>query len=108
MPTKIYGISRRFADTAITRIFDVPIEEETPAARVKQIGIMVLLDYMRAQNIEPTMTNIIEMAGVSRQAAFAITAPLVKRGLLIEESIPNSMGRGRATRLIINDRMFWK
>ncbi|MCO6181110.1 MarR family transcriptional regulator [Ciceribacter sp. RN22] len=94
--------SAEFSEAVIQQVLSESLDDETAAGRVKQIGLMAILDYMRANDIDPTVTNIIKITGLSRQAAFVLMEPLVRRGLLVEETVRNTQGRGRAKRFVID------
>lgn len=91
----------QFCDKVTSRIFDDPIEGETAASRVKQLGLMVLLRQMGKRNIETTVTNLMKTSGLSRPALFEIMPSLTRRGLVAEETVLNIQGRGRALRYVI-------
>lgn len=90
-----------FYEAVTARILENPLENETAASRLKQIGLMIILKQMADKNVETTVTKIIEMTGLSRPATFVLMKPLTDRGLLVEETVLNSQGRGRATRFVI-------
>lgn len=93
----------RFYDKITSRIFDAPLEGETAASRVKQLGLMVLLRQMDKRDIETTVTNLMKTSGLSRPALFEIMPLLTRRGLVAEETVLNVQGRGRALRYVIAD-----
>lgn len=101
MPSDKFGIETAFYDEVTKQIFGNPLHNETAASRIKQVGLMVLLRQMGNQKIETTVANIIKTTGLSRPAIFVIMKPLTDRGLLIEETILNVQGRGRATRFVM-------
>lgn len=105
MPSDKYWPEATFCETVANRIFDTPLPDETAASRVKQVGLMVLLRLMYNRKVETTVSNIVEASGLSRPAIFVIVKPLTDRGMLIEETVLNVEGRGRATRFTIDAKL---
>lgn len=95
-----------FPAAVMKHIMENPVEGETPAARLKQVGMMSVIYYLQIDGQETTVNNIIEYSGVSRSAFFEIIGPLLERKLLREESILNTGGRGRAFKFVIPDELF--
>jgi len=98
----------RVAFTAFTmkQILDNPLDGETPTSRMKQIGMINLIYQMQLTNIETTITNIMNISRLSRDAVYESTTPLLTRKLLLEEQVLNTAGRGRAYRLVIPEEIF--
>lgn len=88
-----------FNDAVIDEIFGQPQPDETPASRLKQVGLMMMLHRMQRQGVETTMPRTVAATGVSRAAATVILKPLLTRGTLIESRIRNVTGKGHAIRL---------
>lgn len=77
-------------------VLDNPLEDETPQSRLKQVGMMSIL-YIMHQGHQPlTLSNIVEITGLTRTGVTETVDPLVRRGLLTERFVKNSMGRGKA------------
>ncbi|MCA1409032.1 MarR family transcriptional regulator [Ensifer sp. IC3342] len=88
--------SLAFSAFIFHEIFDNPQEDETPQSRLKQIGMMSVLYIMNQGHQRLTLSNIIENTGLTRTGVTETIDPLVKRGLLTETFVKNSMGRGKA------------
>lgn len=88
------------------QILDNPLDGETPTSRMKQIGMINLIYQMQLTNIETTITNIMNISRLSRDAVYESTTPLLTRKLLLEEQVLNTAGRGRAYRLVIPEEIF--
>lgn len=88
-----------FNDTVIGLIFDQPQPDETPASRLKQVGLMIVLHQMKRQDIETTIPKMVSSTGVSRAAATVILEPLLRKGMLLETKVLNVTGKGHAIRL---------
>lgn len=61
---------------------------------------------MYLMNLDTTVRSIMETSKLSRAGIFEVAEPLIQRGLLAEETVLNSAGRGRATRLFIPEELF--
>ncbi|MGG7539719.1 MarR family transcriptional regulator [Rhizobium sp. Nf11,1] len=95
-----------FNGLVLQEILDHPLEDETPTARLKEIGMMSVL-YSMSQAHQPlTLTNISELLQLTRSGAKETVNLLVKRGLLTETIIKNSMGRGIARQFEISKTLF--
>ncbi|UTV41840.1 hypothetical protein MYG64_35635 (plasmid) [Ensifer adhaerens] len=85
--------------TMVTRqIMANPLEDETSAARLKQIALMtvIVVEKLHATASPITLAQLVDMTGIARNVAAQTVDPLVERGLLVEEMGKNSMGRGMA------------
>lgn len=98
--------SLTFAGMVMKLILDNPLPDETPTSRVKQIGLMSIIYQMMMSDIETTVNNIMEVSLLSRPSVFEVTSPLLVRGLLREEKVLNSIGKGRASRFVIPEDVF--
>ncbi|TCU21298.1 hypothetical protein EV130_111155 [Rhizobium azibense] len=90
-----------FSAFIFQEIFDNPLEDETPQSRLKQIGMMSILYIMHQGHDTLTLSNIVETTGLTRTGVTETVDPLVRRGLLTESFVKNSMGRGKARRFEI-------
>lgn len=88
--------SQLFAAFALQEVLDKPIEGETPQSRLKQVGMMTVLYMMHQSHEKLTLSNIIKITGLTRNAVAESIDPLVERGILTETIVKNSMGRGTA------------
>jgi DNA-binding MarR family transcriptional regulator len=81
---------------AVREILEKPIEGESAQSRIKQIGMMNILYMMHQAHEKLTLSNIIEMTGMTRGGVVETMDFLVERGILLETMGKNSMGRGTA------------
>ncbi|SDA87665.1 MarR family transcriptional regulator [Sinorhizobium sp. NFACC03] len=88
--------SQLFSAFALQEILDNPVEGETPQSRLKQIGMMTVLYMMHQRHEQLTLSNVIEITGLTRNGVKESIDPLVERGILRETLGKNSMGRGTA------------
>lgn len=92
---------------AIKQITENPLsEDETPASRLKQLGMLSMIYHMQVSDIPTTVTNIMKIGGFTRPSVFEVVIPLKNRGLLQEEHVPNSggsKGGRRAYQYVIPD-----
>lgn len=85
--------------TMVTRqIMANPLEDEMPAARLKQIALMsvIVIEKLHTAPSPITLTQLVDMTGLTRTGTIQSVEPLVQRGLLVESMGRNSMGRGTA------------
>lgn len=95
-----------FSGLVLHEILDHPLEDETPQARLKQIGMMTILYTMTQAHQKLTLSNIIEVTELTRSGAKETVDLLVRRGMLKEEMVKNSMGRGTARQFEISSDIF--
>ena len=88
--------SQLFAAYALQEVLDKPIDGETPQSRLKQLGMMTVLYMMHQSHEKLTLSNIVKITGLTRNAVAESIDPLVERGILTETIVKNSMGRGTA------------
>lgn len=100
--------SLAFSGFIFREIFDHPLEDETPQSRLKQIGMMSVLYIMHQGHQRLTLSNIIENTGLTRTGVTETIDPLVRRGLLTERFVKNSMGRGKARQFEIASEILEK
>lgn len=91
-----YWQNKLFSAYALQEVLDKPIEGETPQSRLKQVGMMTVLYVMQQNDQKLTLSNIIEITGLTRNAVAESINPLIERGILTETIVKNSMGRGTA------------
>lgn len=65
-----------------------------------------LIYQMQSSNIDTTVTNIVGLSKLSRDAVYESVSRLIERDLLREEHILNIAGKGRAYRLVIPEEIF--
>ncbi|MBB3918676.1 MarR family transcriptional regulator [Rhizobium fabae] len=88
--------SQLFAAYALQEVLDKPIDGETPASRLKQLGMMTVLYMMHQGHEKLTLSNLTKITGLTRNAVLESIDPLIARGILTETIVKNSMGRGTA------------
>lgn len=91
-----------FTATAVQEILDNPIEGETASHRMKQIGFLCFVHQLQIAGMDTTISQIMSLTGLQRTSIVEFVAPLVKRNLLVEHSVRNAAGRGRATMLTVS------
>lgn len=100
--------SLSFAAFILHEIMDNPQEDETPQSRLKQVGMMSVLYIMNQAHQALTISNIVEITKLTRMGVTETIEPLVKRGILTETFVKNSMGRGKARQFEIAPEIFEK
>ncbi|SFU15864.1 MarR family transcriptional regulator [Mesorhizobium sp. YR577] len=95
-----------FSAYALQEILDNPIEGETPQSRLKQVGMMTVLYMIHQSHEKLTLSNIVEITGLTRNAVKESVDPLVARGILRETLVKNSMGRGTARQFEFHPELF--
>lgn len=100
--------SLAFSGLILHEILDNPLEDETPQARLKQIGMMTILYTMTQAHQKLTLSNIIEVTELTRSGAKETVDLLVRRGMLTETMVTNSMGRGTARQFEISTDLLKK
>ena len=88
--------SQLFSAYALQEVLGKPAEGETPQSRLKQVGMMTVLFVMHQRDEKLTLSNIVKITGLTRNAVAESVDPLVERGILTETIVKNSMGRGTA------------
>lgn len=88
--------SLAFSALASRMILDDRLPDETAQARLKQIGMMNVLQYMLELGRELTVSAIVTETGLTRTGVNEVLDPLVRKGLLVERVGTNAMGRGKA------------
>ncbi|GAA3102341.1 transcriptional regulator [Rhizobium viscosum] len=97
-----------FSGLILHEILDHPLEDETPQARLKEIGMMTILYTMTLANQRLTLSNIIEVTALTRSGAKETVNLLVERGMLKETIVKNSLGRGTARQFEISEELLKK
>ena len=100
--------SLAFSGLILHEILDNPMEGETPQARVKEIGMMTILYTMTQTHQKLNLTNIMEITELTRSGVKETVDLLVKRGMLTETMVTNSMGRGTARQFEISKSLLDK
>ncbi|MEZ2127902.1 MULTISPECIES: MarR family transcriptional regulator [unclassified Sinorhizobium] len=94
-----------FSGLVLQEILDHPLNDETPQARLKEIGMMTVLYTMSQTHQALTLTNIMEITKLTRGGVKESVDLLVKRGMLKETMVKNSMGRGIARQFEISKEL---
>jgi hypothetical protein len=102
----VHWQSQLFAAYALQEILDKPIEGETPQSRLKQLGMMTVLYMMHQSHEKLTLSNIVKITGLTRNAVAESIDPLIERGILAETIVKNSMGRGTARQFEFRPEVF--
>lgn len=100
--------SLAFSGLILHEILDNPLEDETPQARLKQIGMMTIIYTMTQAHQQLTLSNIIGITQLTRSGAKETVDLLVERGMLVETMVKNSMGRGTARQFAISEGLLRK
>ncbi len=97
-----------FSGLILHEILDHPLDDETPQARLKQVGMMTILYSMNQSHQKLTLSNIMEITALTRSGVKETVDLLVKRGMLKESLVKNSMGRGTARQFEISEILLEK
>ncbi|MCH4547513.1 MarR family transcriptional regulator [Rhizobium changzhiense] len=97
-----------FSGVILHEILDHPLEDETPQARLKQVGMMTILYSMNQAHQKLTLSSIMEITALTRSGVKETVDLLVKRGMLDETIVKNSMGRGTARQFEISEALLEK
>ncbi|WP_085034682.1 MarR family transcriptional regulator [Ensifer aridi] len=97
-----------FSGFVLREILDNPMEDETPQSRLKQIGMMSVLYFMHQGHQALTISRLTEITKLTRTGVAETIDPLIRRGLLTETFVKNSMGRGKARQFEIAPEIFEK
>ncbi|MBB4574560.1 DNA-binding MarR family transcriptional regulator [Rhizobium lentis] len=95
--------SLAFSGLILHEILDHPLEDETPQARLKQVGMMTIIYSMNQAHQKLTLSSIMEVTALTRTGVKETVDLLVKRGMLNETIVKNSMGRGTARQFKISE-----
>ena len=103
---KAHRQSQLFSAYALQEVFGKPVEGETPQSRLKQVGVMTVLYVMHQRHEKLTLSNIVRITGLTRNAVAESVDPLIERGILTETIVKNSMGRGTARQFDFTPEVF--
>ena len=92
-----------FVRIAMEEIVANPLAGESAQARLKQIGLLAVLAHMHTAQMPLTIATITDQTGLSRGGVYESLGYLLQRGLLREEEIKKSLGRGKARRFILRE-----
>ncbi|CAN7631167.1 MULTISPECIES: winged helix-turn-helix domain-containing protein [Rhizobium/Agrobacterium group] len=91
---------------ALGDILKTPLADETPAAKLKQLGMLVYIIELIGQDKPITLTSLVEASGLARSAVGDIMDKLVEKGCLIESMGRNAWGRGKARQFRVSASIF--
>lgn len=100
--------SLAFSGLILHEILDHPLEDETPQARLKEVGMMTIIYSMNQAHQKLTLSSIMEVTALTRTGVKETVDLLVKRGMLNETIVKNSMGRGTARQFQISEGLLKK
>ncbi|MFK3781434.1 hypothetical protein [Agrobacterium sp. NPDC089420] len=89
--------------SALDEIVDSSLPDESPASKLKQLGMMVYVMDLVGEGKPITLTALVESGGLARSAVGEIMDKLVERGCLAESMGKNTWGRGKARQFNIGD-----
>lgn len=72
------------------------LPDETASSRLKQVGIMMLVFDLYDRGTPVTLAALAKASGLTRGGVYDSVDFLIRRGLLIETIVKNSMRRGQA------------
>ena len=93
-----------FSGRVMREIMDNPVEAETPQARLKQVGMMMVLHSMVQAQQSLTLTSIMEITHLTRSGVKETIDQLIARQMLTETMVKNALGRGMARQFEIAAR----
>ncbi len=91
---------------AVREILEKPLDGESAQSRIKQIGMFNILYLMHQAHQKLTLSNVIEITGMTRGGVVETVDLLVQRGILTETLGKNSMGRGTARQFEFSPQVF--
>ncbi|MBY5770123.1 MarR family transcriptional regulator [Rhizobium leguminosarum] len=97
-----------FSGLILHEILDHHLDDETPQARLKQLGMMTILYSMNQTHQKLTLSSIMEITALTRSGVKETVDLLVRRGMLDETIVKNSMGRGTARQFEISEALLEK
>lgn len=106
LKTHLHAIA--FNSLVLQEIFDHELEDETPQARLKEVGMMTIIYSMNQTHQALTISNMVEITKLTRSGVKETVDLLVKRGMLKETLGRNSMGRGTARQFEISKELLAK
>lgn len=95
-----------FTQVVTRLILDTDLPSDTPAPRIKQIGMMIVIHMMTENGIETNANNVCKTSGVARATLPNIMKPLLIRRLLREEMRRNRTGKGRCLLYVFDDGLY--
>jgi predicted transcriptional regulator len=93
--------SRELIRMLVARIIDEAFPNETPAARLHQVGLFTLIYMLQGEEEPVTAARLAAMTGLADAQIIRHVRKLVRRELVERTKILNKQGRGRAFGLTI-------
>ena len=93
--------SRELIRMLVARIIDEAFPNETPAARLHQVGLFTLIFMLQGQDEPVTAAHLARITGLADAQVLRHVQKLVRRKLVERTQIKNRTGRGRAFKLTI-------
>ncbi len=93
--------SRELIRMLVARIIEKAFPNETPAARLQQVGLFTLIYMLEGEEEPVTAARLAEMTGLADAQVIRHVQKLIKRDLVERTKILNKQGRGRAFALSI-------
>lgn len=92
-----------FAAAMMRRILTEPPPDENGVARIRQIGLMMLIYNIQSRGMDPTTNKIEEVSGLDRRKIYEIVKELEAKKLLATVAITNRHNKGRVFKYVIPD-----
>ncbi|MEA2880643.1 MAG: hypothetical protein QOF14_5839 [Hyphomicrobiales bacterium] len=93
--------SRELIRMLVARIIDDAFPNETPAARLHQVGLFTLIFMLQGDEEPVTAARLARITGLADAQIIRHVQKLTDRKLVERTKILNKQGRGRAFRLTI-------
>lgn len=93
--------SRELIRMLVARIIEKAFPDETPAARLQQVGLFTLIYMLEGDGKPITAARLVEITGLADAQVIRHVQKLIKRDLVERTQILNKQGRGRAFALSI-------
>jgi hypothetical protein len=97
MQPELFRLVRMLVEPILAEIFP----DETPAARVQQIGVFTLIFMLQADDEPVTSARVAAVSGLKSSQVHRSVQKLLKVGVLERTAITSPHGRGRAWHLSI-------
>lgn len=91
---------------ALDDIVKTSLPNETPASKLRQLGMLVYIIELLGQHKPITLTSLVNASGLTRSAVGDVMDKLVDRGCLVESMGKNAWGRGKARQFRLHNSIF--
>ena len=85
----------------LIRILKRALPDETPAARLQQLGLFTLIYLMERDDVALTAVRLAQLTGLSEPQVHTHVHKLLERGLIERNDMKGKHGRGRAFQLTV-------